>query len=111
MKRGKPEPDDWITYLSTYVNANVSLTIVLFSSIILISVVIFQIYNNETLNIIALFSLIVLEGAIFIVFLIRFNRAKKFQDLLHKIMLSELTTHEEILKEYLKLKNPKEFRQ
>lgn len=100
MKRGKPELDDWITFLSCNVNTNVSLTIVLFSSIILISVVILQLSNNDDLNIFTLVPLLILEAAVFIKFYQGANASRKYQKLLHKIMTGELTTNEEILKEY-----------
>jgi len=62
--------------------------------------VILQLSSNGNLNIFALTPLIILEVAVFVKFYQGANVSRKYQKLLHKIMTGEITTNEEILKEY-----------
>ena len=103
MKQGKPEPEDWIIYLSSLVSTNINISVVLFSAIILIFVVIYQIFNSGTINSDIIKILGFFEFIIAVVFLLRYNRARKYEDIIHKIMIGEIKTDDEILKEYKKV--------
>jgi len=100
MKKGKPEPEDWITFLSCNVNTNVNLTAVLFSAVIMVSVLIIQLSITGHLNIMISSPFFILGGAALWQFFRGSRASRKYQRLMHRIMIGELTTHEEILEEY-----------
>jgi len=100
MKRGIPDPEDWITFLSCNINNNVSLTAVLFSSVVLIAVIDLQLTLTGYLNVITSFPFYILGASFLIQFFRGAKASRNYQKLLHKIMIGEIKEHRDILREY-----------
>ena len=83
MNIGNPELDDWIAFLSSNVNTNVSLTAVLFSSVMMVSVVALQLQLTGHLNIVTIIPFIIVGS----VALIQFIEDQEHQGIIRKLCI------------------------